>query len=660
MNQNVARTRLISRMRLKMRLVLGVIICMIQVILFGQDIDHEKLYQYYSVFEKARSYQNSNLDSADVYANRSMSLAKELESDYYYGKSLQLKTRGEFLRSEVDSAIIYGNMSIEILREFPDSIEYFLAEYNQGNFYLSKDDNIQALIQFKKATKIVDENFETYVEIDKEIVTLNRAYCQASIGIVLDNLEDYQGALESFQTALKISYKVESVESELFRSVVMNRIGNVYVAIGDYAKAESYAVASMEQKKKLGQESSIGYSYRVMAESAYGRKKYDLALKYLDLSNKKFGAKDNWNELDRNTFIEAKCYAKKGKNKIALKKLKEVESVYLNRFNKSDQVEFYEVLAGVHSELGDHELANDYLRITLKLKEQLFAKEERKVVGEFVNFIEKGEDQLNTKIENLKNSQEKEKLELQIEAEKEKKIWIYTLFLVSIVCLVLIILIISNAYRRNKKVTQELSLKVEENKILFKEVHHRVKNNFQIISSLLNLQYGIEEDQRSRKVLTDAQGRIQSMSLVHEMLYRKNEVKRLDFSSYANELTTIILRSFNVEENIEFEVVSGREYFDLEVAIPLGLILNEAITNSVKYAFKQGEKGKIKIELTKGEDKNYLLEIKDNGVGLSDDFLNKIEETLGLELINILSEQLEGSVKFYNDNGTTMKVMFKG
>jgi two-component sensor histidine kinase len=627
---------------------------------FGQGSDEERLLEFIEYYKTAKFYQSFDLDSANLYTDSCLGVAKEMESKFYLGKALQLKTKGEFYRSEIDSAIIYGNESIEILKNFPDSVEYFLAEYNQGNFYLSQDDHIQALIQFKKATKIVDENFETYVQANSDVVNLNRAYCHASIGVVLTKLDDYKGALKSYKKSLKISYKVDALESEVFRSVILNRMGDVHVKLGDYQIAESYAIASMEQKKKLGQTSSIGFSFQVLAESAFGRRKFDLALKYIDQSNKKFKDNDNWNEIDRNTFLEAKCYLAQDKYELAIKKLKSIENVYLTRFTKADQAEFYEVMSAAFNMSGDYKLANDYLRVTLRLRKDLDVKNDRKIVGEFVDFIEEEEIQLNSKIENLKNKQEKEKLELQIKAEKDKKVWIYTLFLVSIICLVLIILVISNAYRRNRKVTQELSNKMEENEILFKEVHHRVKNNFQIISSLLNLQQGIEEDERSREVLTDAQGRIQSMSLVHELLYRKNEVKQIDFKSYADELIHSILKSFHVEEKISSEIVCGRDLFDLEVAIPLGLILNEAITNSVKYAFKGRDKGKISVELTKGEDQNYMLKIADDGVGISDDFMSIMEETLGMELINILSEQLEGSVKFYNDNGTVMKVMFKG
>ena len=627
----------------------------------GQLTEDEKIKEFTRLHDKTVRYQTTVLDSAKYFMDSCFDIAVQIESDYYLGKALQLKTRGEFYEGQVDSSIFYGNRSLEILKNYPDSIEYYMAEYNQGNMFLYQEDNIQALVQFKKAAKIIDTNFEMYVQIDRETVILNRSYCYASIGLVLMNLEDYIGSLEHFSKALKNSYKLETWESEMLRSVILSNMGSTYYYLEEYQLAENYAIASMEQKKKLGQEGAIGYSFQVLANAAYGRGKYKLCLSYLEQSDKKFEILDNQEEMYRNEFSRAKCYKAQKKFQLALDKLKEIEGSYLSHFGKKEQADFYEVLANVYQDKEEYELANDYFRITLKLRKDLDVKNDRTIVKEFITFFESEEVQLNDKIQNLKNQQEKEKLELQIAGENDKKVWIYTLFLVSILCLVLIIMVIANAYRRNKKVNKELSDSIEENKILFKEVHHRVKNNFQIISSLLNLQHGIEEDERGRKVLTDAQGRIQSMSLVHEMLYRKNEVKRISFNTYASELVDSIIKSFTGESvQIEFDIDSNDESFDLEVAVPLGLILNEAITNSVKYAFNELIGGKILIQLKHVSDNNFSLRIKDNGIGIPEEFISGGKETLGIELINILSEQLGGSASFKNAQGTEILIYFKG
>ncbi|MEO9531500.1 MAG: histidine kinase dimerization/phosphoacceptor domain -containing protein [Crocinitomicaceae bacterium] len=628
---------------------------------FGQMTEDEKVKEFSRLYDVTLQYQTTVLDSAHYFLDSCIDHAKKIKSDYYLGKALQLKARGEFYEGEIDSSMYFGQKSIDILLNYKDSIEYFIAEYNQGNLFLYNEDNIQALVQFKKVSNIIDQNFEMYVQIDRNKVILNRAYCYTSIGMVLLSLEDYNGALIHFNKSLKSTERLNSWECEVLRSVILSNLGSTYYYLGDYQMAESYAVASMEQKKKLGQEGSIGYSFQVLADAAYGRGKYKLSLSYLEQSDKKFEILDNREEMFRNNFSRAKCYKAQNRLDKALTTLLELESSYLSHFGKKEQSNFYELLAEVYQAKNDFKLANDYFRITLKLRKTLDLKNDKTIVREFITFFESEEVQLNNKIQNLKNVQEKEKLQLQIDSENEKKVWIYTLFLVSTLCLVLVIMVISNAYRRNKKMNKELSDSIEENKVLFKEVHHRVKNNFQIISSLLNLQHGIEENERGKKVLTDAQGRIQSMSLVHEMLYRKSEVKRIDFKSYASGLVDSIIKSFTNETVvIDFKVESENESFDLEVAVPLGLILNEAITNAVKYAFTDLQTGLIEIHLKHISADNYSLVIKDNGIGIPEDFINGSKETLGIELINILSEQLGGSVSFKNNSGTEIVIYFKG
>ena len=630
------------------------------IICLGQAEDQKTLIDFNRQYKAAQLHQRNYPDSALAFIDSALMTSKKLESSYYFGKTMQLKTRSEFLLGEIDSAIIYGNQAVEILKQHPDSLDYFISEYNLGNIYLYEDDHIQALVQFKKAAKIIDQNFEAYIKIDKDKVNLNRAYCQASIGIIYQKLEDYESAELIFKKAIKISYKVEGWESETLRSVILGNLGQLYYYLGEYELAESYVIAGMEQKKILNQEASIGYNYQVLAMIAFGRGKYDLCMKYLEQSDKKFEETNNTKEIEWNAFWRAKSTIRQGKFKEGLKMLEDLEEAFLQKFTKNDQANFYELFADTWRQLGDYKKSNDYLRITLKLRKVVDVQNDKKIVKEFIHFFESEEIQLNDKIQNLRNKQEREKLELQIESDREKEIWIYTLFLVSIVCLVLIIMVISNAYRRNKKTTRDLSDSIEENQILFREVHHRVKNNFQIISSLLNLQHGIEEDERGKKVLTDAQGRIQSMSLVHEMLYRKNEVKSIHFGTYANELVAFVIKSFTENvDMIKYEVQCKDESFDLELAIPLGLILNEAITNSVKYAFNELMIGKIEIKLTKTETDCFDLIIQDNGSGIPEEYINGKKETLGIELINILSEQIGGVAKISNENGTRIEVSFK-
>jgi len=621
--------------------------------------EEEQILRFERYKDRVVHFQNSSLDTSRLYLDSCFITAEKISNQFYIGDALQLRSRDFFLRSYPDSALYYGKKAVEVFKNFPDSSAFYVAEYNVGNIYLGMGDYIQGLLQFKKVLRIIDENFEILVSKNDAKINLNRAYCYFSIGLVFDYLNDYENKLKNLQKALKISYKVNTRESEIFQAITYSNIGMAYCELGDYEQAENYAIRSLDLKKRLGIENTSGYNYQVMARSAFGRKKYTLALKYLQFSDKSFVQIQNLSELYINKMWRAKCFIAQKKSAPALELLHSLENVLNQKSTQRELVEVFDLLSEVYAFQKDYTNSLKYLRKRQNLKDELSLKNTKNAVNELINYFEEEETRINDKIEHFKVSQEKEKLQMEVKAQKEKQVWVYSVYLISTVCLILIIIVIARGNRRNKRINQELNYSIDEKQILFKEVHHRVKNNFQIISSLLNLQQGIEEDQRSKKVLVDAQSRIQSMSLVHEMLYRKNEVKRIDFRSYAFELVDSIIKSYsNKPENIYFEINCGDESFDLELAVPLGLMLNEAVTNSVKYAFLDNEAGKIVITLKPIENKKYLLIIHDNGVGIKDEFINGSKETLGIELITILSAQLGGSVKFLNSNGTEVRITF--
>jgi len=626
--------------------------------LFGQN-QEENVDKYNSFKKLVSRYQSLNPDSSRIYLDSCFHVAEKIETDYYLADALQQKSRDFFMRSQLDSSLIYGKKSIEIFQNFPDSTANFIAEYNLGNVHLSMGGYIQALVQFKKVLRIIDKNFEAFVSENDSRINLNRAYCYTSIGLVYDYLGDYSNKLQNLQRGLKISAKVNSRESEILQAVTLGNIGLTYFQLGDYELAESYAIAGMDQKKNLGIENTSGYNYQVLARAAFGRKKYPLSLKYLQQSDKAFELIQNRNELSINELWRAKCFFAQNKYDLAIELLLPLERTFSASSSKRDLIQLYDLLSEIYASLGDYKKANDYMKMRREVRDELVYRNSKDAVDEFLAFFEEEENRIDDKISHLRTVQEKEKLQLEVNAHHEKQVWIYSLFIVSTICLILIIIVIARGNRRNKKINQELNYSIDEKQILFKEVHHRVKNNFQIISSLLNLQQGIEENERGKKVLIDAQGRIQSMSLVHEMLYRKNEVKRIDFRAYTEELVSSIVKSyFNESTPVTFEIECSNESFDLELAVPLGLMLNEVVTNSVKYAFTGKSSGKINVILKPADKKNYLLLIKDNGIGIPTEFINGSKETLGIELITILSEQLGGSVQFLNDHGTEVRILF--
>lgn len=205
---------------------------------------------------------------------------------------------------------------------------------------------------------------------------------------------------------------------------------------------------------------------------------------------------------------------------------------------------------------------------------------------------------------------------------------------------------------RNEIINQSLA----EKDLLIKEVHHRVKNNLQIISSLLKLQAGKSTNEEIRNSLGEAQDRINSMALLHQLLYRNNQMSSLMFNEYLTNLIEQISGSFNKNIRIEYHLIELE--LDLDTAIPLGLITNELVSNAFKHAFN-GKEGIITIELSKLVKNTYQLKIADNGQGLPANFdLNSVD-SLGLDIVCILAEQINAELKIYNADGAKFEIVFK-
>jgi len=203
---------------------------------------------------------------------------------------------------------------------------------------------------------------------------------------------------------------------------------------------------------------------------------------------------------------------------------------------------------------------------------------------------------------------------------------------------------------------EEIFSSLEEKEILIKEIHHRVKNNLQIVSSLLNLQSTRLSPDNYKELYIKSRNQVKSIAVVHEMLYRSKNLSQVDFNSYVNELSKFILDSYNVE-NIQIIIDSHKINLEPDMAINLGLIINETISNSIKYAF-DGSAGKIYISLITQNNGFYHLTIKDNGKGLPVKFdINNIS-TLGMQLIKNLVSQINGNMEIQNGSGTSYSIQF--
>ncbi len=218
---------------------------------------------------------------------------------------------------------------------------------------------------------------------------------------------------------------------------------------------------------------------------------------------------------------------------------------------------------------------------------------------------------------------------------------------------------ISNEERNLADERVKKSLKEKE--VLLREIHHRVKNNMQIISSLLMLQSQYIKDDKYADVIKESQNRIISMSLVHEKLYQSRDLAKIDFKDYIRDMMSNLFQSYGSKaESIKLILDIDNLFRPVDSAIPCGLIINELVTNSLKYAFPDGRKGEIRIVLRKADGNMIELIVGDDGIGFPEGIDFRKTESLGLHLVTILAEsQLQGNINLNRDRGTEFKICFE-
>ncbi|NLC08285.1 MAG: hypothetical protein GX755_10050, partial [Syntrophomonadaceae bacterium] len=204
-----------------------------------------------------------------------------------------------------------------------------------------------------------------------------------------------------------------------------------------------------------------------------------------------------------------------------------------------------------------------------------------------------------------------------------------------------------------------------EKEVLLKEIHHRVKNNLQIIHSMLNLQLPYIKDEQAIELFKESQNRVFSMALIHEKMYQSKSLAKIDLAEYIRNLTTNLFLSYGVSERvIRRTIYVDNLTFNIDTVIPCALIINELVSNSLKYAFPNScgslnNKPEIRIELRRSVDNKYALIVSDNGIGLPKGFQPQNCESLGLKLVRVLVKQLKGSIDLDLSNGTKFTIKFR-
>ena len=306
--------------------------------------------------------------------------------------------------------------------------------------------------------------------------------------------------------------------------------------------------------------------------------------------------------------------------------------------------QLYEGLARAYAGTHSYKEALDAFSEYDRLKDELFTEEAEKKISSVQTQFEV------TKRDNTILDQEQ-----QLKKQKSSQ----TMISVVTGLLTLLLVLLYITYNNNRKKNALLLEQNLEKEFLLKEIHHRVKNNLGIVSSLLDLQSAEMQDPKVVEAIHESQNRVYSMSMIHQKLYQGKNLSAIEMRDYFLELSDHILDSFGLKNRIEFDFNMEEIELDVDTAIPLGLIVNELITNSLKHAFPKDTKGRIDLYFRKMNDKTIRLEVTDNGVGIHEILQTKEKRSgFGTKLIDLLVQQLDATMNRKSDHGTSVRIEF--
>jgi two-component sensor histidine kinase/Tfp pilus assembly protein PilF len=354
-------------------------------------------------------------------------------------------------------------------------------------------------------------------------------------------------------------------------------------------------------------------------------------------------------ELLENDFMIMRSYFSLGKVSFALQDYLEASNYFETSITKAND-DFgdkfylslvYEELSKAYEGAGAFEKALLTSRKSEEFRKDVFTAEAEERIALIQTQMEVAQKENTIKLQEAKLSQQK---------------IIQVLYLTIAVVLVLILFLLYRVYIRKRSYSLLLEKKNEEKEFLLREIHHRVKNNLETISSLLSLQISKIKNREFQQVMEETYTRVQSMGMIHLQLYGEKNLKGVEMKYFFESLGQFILETFDAENRVEVDIDMSTLKLDVDLAIPIGLIVNELISNSLKYAFPNQGKGEIRVSLYEKEE-ILLLEVADDGVGIKPDFI-PLGTGFGSELISLLTRQLDGKMTLIKSPGATFSFKF--
>jgi len=579
----------------------------------------------------------------------------------------------------------YGHIALNRAEEAKDTMTmaksyYLLAEWHNAHYDFFGQANDSAIYYDKKVIETygvldsLDRVAEQYYFLSLDLVNLGRlnaaenaAFKSIALSDSLDNPErvarNYlelsriyiksQDTLKALDYVQKAQVLFDNLNLTFYDPLVYATLTEAYLLNAKYEKtiaAANTAIVSFEQE--YGEEKytdpdffhvfqyrgdaylNLGDDERAIADYAY----------ILKLSNEHFDGL--LNSIGHTSL--GKIYRIQGNYEKALDEFKKSEG-YVET-HKDETAFFYEEMALTYEGLQNYKEALKYQRLDETSKLLELRQKNKSLRSELLAKYE---------------SQEKdEQIALQqIQLEQKNKIQWLSLGIAGLLVLLLsgVLFVFRNNKRKNlrlKHLNHDLTKRNSQNELLLKEIHHRVKNNLQTISSLLSLQSSHIENREVLSAVANSRSRVQSMALIHQKLYQGENLAAVEMKDYLQTLGESLVDSYGIDsEKVVIEYPMEKVEMDVDDAIPIGLIANELITNAFKYAFPDNRDGKVKVSLVKHDEKNYSFKINDNGIGQEEGIKAK-KSGFGSQLVELLVQQIGGKLNIKRQNGFNAEINF--
>ncbi len=571
----------------------------------------------------------SDLHQALKYAIQGVQLSDKINDKNLQPKFYEMEGRMHANLLQLDSAMLYFDKAMKSYTAIKNQRGQATTAFKIAWVYKRKGENDKALEADLKGLRIMES-------LDDK-AGMAGAYERVSED--LTRQERMDEAMQYAQKAIDVSTKNNLKEEMVY---ALSAGGNVSILSGKNEDAYNYFDRALTLAKSLKFDDfaiTEFFNNRGNALKRLGR--YQEALVDYKATLSLAQKTNNPNALEASIANLGEVNLLMGNYKAALPY--QLETVSLQEKNKdvSNLTENYLHVSSIYEHLSDYKSALEFHKKALDLRDSIVSVASDTAMSEMLTRYETEKKQA------IINTQQKEI------AQQRKVQWLSAgvLFL-----LIGFIIFGTITYRIRVKRSRLLAAKNAENELLLKEIHHRVKNNLEVVSSLLALQSAQIKDPNTKEAMQESQNRVQSIGIVHQKLYQGKNLGAIEMKDYFLNLSESVLDSFGAEKRIKIELAMEKLNVDVDTAVPLGLIVNELLTNTLKYAFPEGENGNVRIKLEQQPGGILHLEVSDNGIGKQ----HTIKGTgFGGQLVALLTNQLGGRMREEIKNGTATIFDFK-